>query len=169
MENWITTLGIIVTFIVGMLSLYISVRNTRKVTYINSITASRIKWIDELREDISEFCGLVEHYRVTDKIKAEVLRGIYENIDVLTFRIIFRLNRLGKIDKLIKSKIEFILQNLDSDDEKPDKELEKLPELTQDLLKFEWERVKLESQKGILTDDQKQKLINNFLGGKYAD
>lgn len=57
-----TSIGILLTFIVSIISLYISFRNNKSVHYINAITKSRIEWIQSLRESVSEFISLVNIY-----------------------------------------------------------------------------------------------------------
>ncbi len=59
MGGFITAVGIILSFIVGLAGLIISLLNTRKTLYINTVTASRIKWIGELRALISEFVSII--------------------------------------------------------------------------------------------------------------
>ena len=166
-KDYITIGGIFITFFVSTISLYVSLKNSNKIAFINSVTSSRMKWIDELRNDISEFCGLITHYRITDNIDEGTLRELYEEIDILTYRIQLKLNRSDEPDKYIIRKLDFILDNLESKTDVPDEEVEELIKLTQDLLKFEWERVKLESKKGDLSKMQKNILIKDYLEQKH--
>ena len=57
-----TSVGILITFLVSTVSLYMSIRNNKAVHYVNSITKSRIDWIQQLRNTISEFIANTNIY-----------------------------------------------------------------------------------------------------------
>jgi hypothetical protein len=162
----VTLLGIGITFIVSSIGLYVSLRNTKKTLFINSITSSRIKWIDVVRKNISDFCGLTYHFALTELEKGEKQKVI-EQIDRLRFLIKLQLNRGDKFDRKIMAKIDLI-PDLTAPDkiEQLTKEINELIELTQDLLKLEWEGAKLESMKGILTQEEKDELYEKYLKTK---
>jgi hypothetical protein len=61
--NTLYLIGILLSFAVGFAGLWISIRNSRRTGYINSITSARIKYIQDIRNAVSEFCGLVYNYR----------------------------------------------------------------------------------------------------------
>src|SRR5688500_18642331 len=61
----ITLLGVVLSFIVGAAGLWVGLKNSRKTNYINSVTFSRIKYIQDIRNRISEFCGLAYSYNAT--------------------------------------------------------------------------------------------------------
>lgn len=157
-KDLITIIGIGLTFVTSLAGLIYSVRTSRKNKFIDSITISRTKWIDELRDEISKFCGLITHLRATEKIGKKVERELFEEIDVLGYRINLMLNRHAKHDRLIIDRINNILEHLDADDAVADEEIKKLIHLTQDLFKFEWERIKEESVKGALSNKDLTKL-----------
>lgn len=106
-KDIITLVGIGITFIVSSIGLYVSLRNTKKTLFINSITASRIKWIDILRNTISEFCGLTYHFALTELDKAENQK-VLERIDKLRFLIKLQLNRGDEFDRKLMAKIDLI-------------------------------------------------------------
>lgn len=54
-KDAITSFVILLTFVVSVFSLIMSVRNNKAVHYVNSITKSRIEWIQDLRDTIAEF------------------------------------------------------------------------------------------------------------------
>ena len=162
-KDLITIIGIGLTFLVSAISLYIAIRNSKKTLFINSITASRIKWISDVRDDISEFCGLAYHY-VSLRLKGAERQQVLEQIDQLRFRIKLQLNREDTYDKKIIEKIDVISELADR--KKIDfltAEVDELIFLTQDLLKLEWEGAKLESMKGILTKEEKDQLYEKYL------
>lgn len=61
-KDALTAIGIILTFSVSAISLYFSVRNNKAVHYVNSITKSRIEWIQRLRSVVSEFISMTNVY-----------------------------------------------------------------------------------------------------------
>jgi hypothetical protein len=165
-KDIITLFGIGITFIVSSISLYVSLHNTKKTLYINSITSSRIRWIGTLRENISDYCGLIHHYALTD-IEPENEKKIFEQIDRLRYLIKLQLNRGDKFDSELILKIDTLWELSESDQfEKIKSEIDELISLTQDLLKLEWEGAKLESMKGILTQEEKNKLYEKYLRTK---
>jgi hypothetical protein len=162
-KDIITIAGIGLTFIVSTISLYVSLHNNRKTIFINSITASRIKWIDIIRKNISEFCGLSYHFAITDLEKPEKQK-VVEQLDKLRFLIKLQLNRADNFDRKIIDKIDLIPDLASVAKEKElKKEIDELVELTQDLLKLEWEGAKLESMKGILKPKEKVALYQKHL------
>ncbi len=165
-KDIVTLVGIGITFIVSSIGLYVSLRNTKKTLFINSITASRIKWIDILRHNISDFCGLTYHFALTELDKGEKQKVI-EQIDKHRFLIKLQLNRGDEFDKKLMEKIDLIPDLTDPKKvENLTKEINELVELTQDLLKLEWEGAKLESMKGILTQKEKDELYEKYLQTK---
>lgn len=162
-KDIITLIGIGITFIASIMSLMIGIRNSRKTIFINSVTASRIKWMDTFRNNISEFCGLTYHFTLTALEDTEKQK-VTEKLDTLRFLIRLQLNRNDNFDKIIISKIDNI-PNLTDPKKLPELEMEinSLINLTQDLLKLEWEGVKEETKKGNLSKKQKQKLLDKYL------
>ena len=49
MKEIVVTLGIVVTLFLGLWNLIINYRNSRRTSFINTVTSERIKWIDKLR------------------------------------------------------------------------------------------------------------------------
>ncbi|MBI1307085.1 MAG: hypothetical protein GC181_10825 [Bacteroidetes bacterium] len=85
--------GIGLTFIVGVFNLIITFRNVRKTAFINSVTASRIKYIQDLRESISRFCALVYSYNNgIYKLEKEEVWALHNEANTLKFLIRLYLN-----------------------------------------------------------------------------
>lgn len=162
-KDIVTIFGIGITFLVSLMSLSVSLRNSKKTLYINSITASRIKWITVTRENISEFCGLTHHFALTDLDEREK-RMITEKIDRLRYLIKLQLNPNDNFDRKIMAKIDLIPNLTESSRHvELETEINELVKLTQDLLKLEWEGAKLESMKGIIRRAEKDKLYEKYL------
>lgn len=158
----VTLLSIIITLIISSNSLYLTLKSTKKTLYINSVTANRVKWIGDIRDNISKFCGLTYHYALTELSKSEKQK-IFQEIDQVRFLIKLQLNREDEFDKRIIEKID-IIPNIDTKKiDVLESEINELINLTQDLLKLEWEGVKMESMKGILTNKEKEKLYEKYL------
>lgn len=158
----VTLIGIGFTFFVGVFNLIITFRNVRKTAFINSVTASRIKYIQELRESISKFCGLAHSY--ANKIYNLEYKEVWElhkEADNLRFLIRLYLNPEDDYwDNKIISLIDQILLKSDKDPSEPIKEL---VTITQYLLKLEWEGAKRESEIGIISDIEKRELYNKYV------
>ena len=60
----VTLVGIVITAIVSIASLYFSVKNNKAVHYVNAVTQNRVEWISSLRKKCAEFIALV-NYRFT--------------------------------------------------------------------------------------------------------
>jgi hypothetical protein len=158
----ITFIGILLTFIVGAATLYITIRNTRKTNFINSITASRIKYIQELRTNLSRFCGVVTNYNSRNREQTnEDLLKIQLEYDKLKYLLKLYLNPEDEYwDNEMMRLIKDIRERTDKD---PNQCIEELIVITQYLLKLEWEGAKLESQKGPLSFLQKKELYNKYV------
>ena len=49
----LTSIGILLTFLISSISLYFSVRNNKAVHYVNAVTKNRVEWLYKFREYIS--------------------------------------------------------------------------------------------------------------------
>jgi len=155
-------IGIGLTFFVGVFNLIITFRNVRKTAFINSVTASRIKYIQDLRESIARFCALAYSYnnRVYKLEKAEVWE-LHKEADALKFLIRLYLNPEDEYwDNKIINLIDQILLKSDKD---PTENINELITITQYLLKLEWEGAKRESEIGIISDIEKKELYNKYV------
>ena len=158
----ITLFGVVVSLFVGSLGLIIGVRNSRKTIFINSVTAMRAKWIDTVRDSISEFCALAHQFESAE-IKSDKLARIQE----LRFLIRLKLNPKDKFDLRIIELLDSISINLEYGFyTEINSDIYKLVGFSQDLLKLEWEGVKEESKRGNLSKKFKRKLYNKYLRNK---
>lgn len=171
----ITLIGLILTFIVGIANLIITIRNTRKNTFINSVTASRIKYIQELRNTISQFCGVVfraYNYHYNDQsLNLPFEKTMQLEIEADKLKYLIRLY-LNPEDEYWDEQIIWLIRDIskkvhvkelkDIGDFK--QKIEELMIITQYLLKLEWEGAKIESKKGIISDVEKKELYNKYVG-----
>lgn len=172
--NALYFIGIILSFGVGFAGVWISIRNTRKTSFINSITSARIKYIQDIRNAVSEFCGLVYSYNATlaerqqlvsispeeELAKKKDLWEIQKKYDHLKYLIQLHLNvEDDYFDKIIIGLLDEIIAKTDKN---PSGKIRELIIVMQYLLKLEWEGAKLESQVGIVSKRAKKRLYNKY-------
>ncbi len=147
--------GIIASFITAIGALIVSLVNrhgnlsvSKRNNYANTVTSERVKWLDKLRNNISEFCGLT-HYWTRAAIDDKKKNNVLERIDKLRYLIPLQLNRNDAPDKRILELIKNIPDLTGSTKRgELDAAIEELIKASQDLLKAEWEKVKDESKSG---------------------
>ena len=154
----ITTIITFITALTALITGIYSIYHSRKTTFINAVTTARLKYIDNLRNYVSEFCGLVLHTANATFDEKEV-KLFNEKIDQLRFIIKLNLNRKDYFDKIFLEQLESI-PNF-PDPTKKDEHINAVKKLTnysQDIFTLEWAGIKLESSKGNLYEWQKTKL-----------
>lgn len=161
-KDIITLAGILVSLILGSLGIIIGIRNSKKTIFINSVTAMRAKWIDTVRDSLSEFCGLAHQIHYTKEQRMPRM----DRIQQLRFLIKLRLNPKDDYDKKLMVVIDDIVKLLwDEKIAEASSKIDELVRLSQHLLKLEWEGVKEESKKGDLSKKNKRRLYNKHLRG----
>jgi len=158
----VTLTGIGLTFIVGLWNLKVASQNVKKTAFINSITASRIKYIQELRAGISRFCALANSYsnRIS-KLSYEQYFELHKEADTLKFLIRLYLNPEDEYwdNKIINLIDKIVLKT----DQYPTEHISELITITQYLLKLEWEGAKRESEIGIISEVEKRAIYNKYV------
>jgi len=161
-KDFITLIGILVSLLIGLISIYIGFKNSKKTIFINSVTASRTKWIDTIRSTLAEFCSLASLISMDNGNKQdERMYKLYQ----LIYLIKLQLNRNDQFDSKIIELIDLIEKDLykSKQDNTLDSKIDELIHLSQDLLKLEWEGVKAETKKGDLSKREKRKLYRRYL------
>lgn len=149
-KDTVLAAGVLVTLILGVWNALSNHHFNKRTTFVNTVTAQRIKWIEQLRQDISSFSGLTYHWCYRKPDDPEESRKIVQEIDRLRHVIRLRLNPAGEHDR----EIERLLEEIPNHTSSPNavaKLLEDLTKATQSLLKEEWEKVKQESARGPLS------------------
>ena len=151
-KDYVLAAGVVVTLILGIWNAIVSHRASKRTTFINTVTSQRIKWIEQLRQDIGTFCGLTYHWAHTD-VQGKAEEGeMLREVDRLRHVIRLRLNPQGEHDKTIEALIEEIPRLTAPENQtKLAAALERMTCTTQLLLKGEWEKVKRESEHGSLS------------------
>ena len=143
--------GIIGTFVLGGWNLVANYRTSRKTSFINTVTNQRIKWIEELRQDIAAMCGLTHTWFYSRLEGTEKEHDVLKEIGRLRHVIPLRLNPSGELDQRIQKLISEIPNLTDQSKQRElDAALQELVEVSQKMLKAEWEKVKKESEHGNL-------------------
>lgn len=152
-KDLILAVGVLVTLVLGFWNMWANLYTNKRTTFINTVTSQRIKWIEQLRQDIGAFCGLTYHWSHTDLEGKPSEGDLLKEVDRLRHVIRLRLNPKGEHDRAIEALIEEIPRYTDpSRQEELTAALERLVRVSQALLKEEWDRVKRESEEGPLSD-----------------
>src|ERR1700758_1696441 len=147
-KDIIALIGIGSTFLVSCATLGYSLWSNKRSVFVNTVTTSRLKWIDSLRDEIAEFIA------IATRIKNSLNRQGSENIDELTMQrdtllhqIILHLNPTDEEDQEIRHQAERVreLTDLATPPEELSKQLVILRDAAGAYLKKEWNRVKRES------------------------
>lgn len=139
--------GIAVTFVVSVANLIYSLRTNRRTIFVNTVTTSRLKWIDTLRDEVSEFIAvttrLADHSLPLDKRTEMLLQR-----DTLLHQIALHLNPVDPEDQRLKTlaiRARELSEQGDVKKELP-AALTELRDATGNYLNKEWNRVKNESE-----------------------
>ncbi len=152
-KDWVLAAGVVGTFVLGLWNLWANLRTNKRTAFINTVTSQRIKWIEQLRQDIAAFCGLTYHWSCTDLEGKPSEADLLKEVDRLRHVIRLRLNPKGAHDRDIEALIKEIPRYTDPSRQKElNDALERLVRVSQDLLKEEWEKVKKESKEGPLSE-----------------
>jgi sigma54-dependent transcription regulator len=107
-------IGIIVAFIAlcgVVITVIFNISNTRKQLFINTVTSSRIKWMGELRELVTEFVTLVSFHDLKSVETGEYRGKHLDKVISTKIRIKLQLNYQGSKDKEIINVIERLQVN----------------------------------------------------------
>jgi hypothetical protein len=140
--------GVGVTLIVSSANLAYSLWSNRQTSFVNTVTTARLKWIDSLRDKVSEFLAVTSRLKNArhgaDEAKIEALSL---QRDTLLHQIVLHLNPHDAADQRIKTMVDHV-QALTDQKALPAEFAAGLVELRNaagDYLKKEWNRVKQES------------------------
>lgn len=148
----ITIFGIAATFLVSVATLVHSLRNDRRASFVNTVTTSRLRWIDSLRDGVAEFIATTT--RLVSRRDSGLRDGKTEELllqrDTLGHQIALHLNPEDPQDQRTKTMAESVCQLTDSGGTASEisNSLNQLRDATAIYLKKEWNRVKQESVGG---------------------
>jgi len=100
-KDTVLAVGVVVTLFLGVMNAVANFRLGRRTTFINTVTSQRIKWIEQLRQDVSSYAGLTFHWVSTDLQNEAKRQELLQEIDRLQHVIRLRLNPSGAEDQKI--------------------------------------------------------------------
>ena len=110
--NQITLFGVGVSLIVGTYNAVISRKNVKHSNYINTVTSSRIKWINTIRDDVTSLIAILNHIiihttKLLDILDERTLVASMIKPDIEEERLHMlekKLNKLKEFTKTLESK-----------------------------------------------------------------
>jgi hypothetical protein len=147
-KDLIALIGIGVTFVVSAANLAYSLWNNKRTSFVNTVTTSRLKWIDSLRDEVCEFIAVTN--RIVDPNLPPDDKGVSSLLlqrDTLLHEIVLHLNPHDPEDGKIRTLVNHVQELTDAKTASPELSdaLLKLRDATGEYLKKEWNRVKKES------------------------
>ena len=144
-KDYISIAGILVTLLVSSATLAYSLWSNKRTFFVNTVTSSRLKWIDSLRDKVSEFIAVAA--RIVHSREGENTADLLMQRDTLLHQIVLHLNPYDPEDQQIGELVERVKILTDSGGNSSDvaQLLLRLRGATGDYLKKEWTRVKRES------------------------
>lgn len=58
-KDTVVAIGVVFTAFIGLLNLGYSFRHNRRASYVTSVTVTRVKWIGDVRDNLSRFISLI--------------------------------------------------------------------------------------------------------------
>ena len=150
-EITVTLIGITLTFIVGVINIIVTLRQSNKNTFINTITIARKEYLSMLRKTVAEFCAIA-----VDENKDDV-----KLID-LSYQLKMFMNPAGYPDCWDGEAIKLIDRIVQVKNENKKNDIDKLVALMQSWLALEWHGMTNEGKQGILNKKEKNKLRDKF-------
>ena len=152
-KDYIYAFGILVTLGLGIWNFVQGYYGTRKASFINTVTAQRVLWIEQMRQDVSTFVGLTHTWAMSSLEGTPPEPEMLKEIDRLRHVIRLRLNPDDTPDRDIAKLVKRIpVLTHESQREELLESLEALTIATQEMLKVEWEKIKAESKDGDLKE-----------------
>lgn len=111
-KDKIALLGIAATFAVALVNLFYTIRNNRRTAYVHTVTTSRLKWIDSLRDKVSAFISVTVRILNPEHIQLEQqgMNALLRERDTLMHQIILHLNPNDTEDQAIHRSVELVLE-----------------------------------------------------------
>jgi hypothetical protein len=141
-KDAIAIAGISGTLLVSIATLVYSIWSNKRSSFLNTVTSSRLKWIDSLRDKVAEFIAVTA--RVVKNGEGDEASALAMQRDTLLHQIVLHLNPYDPEDQQIRTFAERAKDLTDARKHPNDvaNVLLELRNATGDYLKKEWNRVK---------------------------
>lgn len=143
-------IGIVATALIGIANLAYSVWNNQRSSYVTSVTATRLKWIGEVRDHLSTFCASIQElvdFPPTDPKELQKLQA-----RIVQERALLRLQlapKMATLDNDFQDRINSLYVMIGTGKSVDiDSELDQLVSFGQEFLWNEWMKVKRETIDG---------------------
>jgi hypothetical protein len=143
----VKTVGIGLTVILSIINVIFTVRMFRKKTFFNTVTKARKEYFFELRKLITEFCYLA----TTDPNKPRLKE--------LSYQMKLMMNPAG-YEKWDREAVRLINETVNSNGQQSI--VDELEKLMQSWFALEWHGMMKETQKGVLSDIEKEEIRNKY-------
>lgn len=148
-KDLIALAGIIVTLVVSSANLIYSLWSNKRTSFVNTVTTSRLKWIDSLRDKVSEFIAVTVrllHPEFSQSDEKNVGTLLLQR-DTLLHQVVLHLNPHDPKDQRIRTLVDRVRELTDQGvfSNELANVLIELRDATGEYLKKEWNRVKTES------------------------
>jgi hypothetical protein len=146
-KDLIVGVGVIATAILGLINLGYNLRNNRRSSYVNAVTATRLKWIDELRSNLSRLVALIYECAVAPSSDRAARQATFREITHL--RMLIRLQLApgaAPSDQEFEERIESLFRRIQGMSQAQiEAELNNLIAAGQEFLWKEWLKSKREA------------------------
>lgn len=145
-KDIISIAGILVTLLVSLATLVYSIWSNKRSFFVNTVTSSRLKWIDSLRDKVAEFIAVTARM-LKEGSSPEADGGLAMQRDTLLHQIVLHLNPYDPEDQQIRTLVGRAKEMTDAGEHPNEvaQSLLRLRDATGEYLKKEWTRVKRES------------------------
>ncbi len=147
-KDVIAIAGIGVTFVVSSVNLAYSLWSSKQTSFVNTVTTSRLKWINSLRDKVSEFIAVTTNLLDPGAPLGNRDGGaLMMKRDTLLHQIVLHLNPRDPEDQRIRTLVDYVKDLTDRgiSSQEVSEGLLTLRDATGDYLKKEWNKVKEES------------------------
>ncbi|ALM29136.1 hypothetical protein SFB99_17575 [Bacillus altitudinis] len=160
-REWVTSISILVTLIIGLLSIGLTLKNNNKNRFVNAVTTERVKWMNKLKELLSDYLtDISKVYTINPQKSSEYINKLAHSQNKIKLELNYKDEKDKEILKYIHEtnmeissyfSSELNMDTYDNNINNIVKEaIENISNLSRSYLKDEWERIKLEAEKGKL-------------------
>ena len=151
-EIKVTLIGIVLTFIIGVINIIITLKQSNKSAFINTITIARKEYFTTLREYVAKFCAIAVNETQNDNKK----------LIEISLQLKMMMNPASYIGSWDDEAIELIDKIVQKENKDEIVNINRLIALMQSWLALEWFGITNESKKGILNNKEKKKMREKF-------